>query len=293
MYGKYQFEDRRKNKEKLCIVLAGYKDYLWDTVFDRLFAYIPDDIEVCIMSSGKYSKELSQLCEAHNCSYLSTKENKLTLIQNIAIHLHPNAKFIHKLDEDIFITKDYFEMMEKTYWKATEDKYDVGFVGALLPLNGYGFKRVLEKLNLLEEVEEKFNVVQYGEMKENPAYLDVEFAKYMWGEGGTPFSNIDLLAEQFAREEIAYGLAPFRFAIGAIMFPRSTWKDMGMFPVEKGWNMGIDEQAINSFCFRNSRVIAVSENAFAGHFGYYYQSEGMKQYYKDHKEIFCRDHGCC
>ena len=37
---KYKFEDRRKNKEKLCIILSGYQEYVWDVVFKRIKKYV-------------------------------------------------------------------------------------------------------------------------------------------------------------------------------------------------------------------------------------------------------------
>ena len=33
---RYKFEDRSKNSDTLCIILAGYKENLWDIVFDRI-----------------------------------------------------------------------------------------------------------------------------------------------------------------------------------------------------------------------------------------------------------------
>ena len=46
----YKFEDRRKNCKKLCMVLSGYKDFLWDSVFGRLKKFVPEDIDICILS---------------------------------------------------------------------------------------------------------------------------------------------------------------------------------------------------------------------------------------------------
>ena len=48
--GTHDFIDRSKGYEKLCIILAGYKPTLWEDVFGRLAAFIPDDIDVCIMT---------------------------------------------------------------------------------------------------------------------------------------------------------------------------------------------------------------------------------------------------
>lgn len=285
--GKYKFINRSENRNKLCIVLAGYKEYLWDSVFDRLFAFVEKDIDVCIISSGVYSEDLALICQNNNWSYLSTQKNKLTLAQNIAILLHPNAELIYKLDEDIFITENYFQIMEQTYVQAQkDDKYEVGFVGALLTVHGYGFLRVLEKLNKVEQTEKIFGHLRYGEMGKNPAYTDPNFAKYMWGDGLEELQNIDKVAKEFQKEDIKYELSPFRFAIGAILMPRQIWEDMGKFPVTSGWNMGVDETSLNTYCFLNSKVIVVAENTLVGHFAYFPQNEAMKLFYSEHKENF-------
>ena len=34
--GKYHFYDRSKQKEQMLMILAGYKEFLWDSVFNRV-----------------------------------------------------------------------------------------------------------------------------------------------------------------------------------------------------------------------------------------------------------------
>lgn len=48
--GKYYLFNNSKNQEDLCIILAGYKEFLWDIVFDRIEKFMPDNIDVCIVS---------------------------------------------------------------------------------------------------------------------------------------------------------------------------------------------------------------------------------------------------
>jgi hypothetical protein len=105
----YKFDNRSKNRGKMCYVLAGYKSFLYSVVFARLAKFLDEDIDVCIISSGMYSKELSHICEEHDWSYLSIKKNNVSLAQNTVIRLHPSAEFIYKLDEDIFVTAGYFK----------------------------------------------------------------------------------------------------------------------------------------------------------------------------------------
>ena len=96
--GKYTFINRKKDSEKLCIILAGYKQFLWEDVFGRIEKYVPKDIDVCIVSSGLYSEELAKIAEKNDWSYLSVKQNKVSLAQNIAINLFEKATMIYKLD---------------------------------------------------------------------------------------------------------------------------------------------------------------------------------------------------
>ena len=84
---KYVFEDRRKKSRYACLILAGYKEELWDNVFARITAYVPEDVDVCIVSSGVYSKRLSEIAQKNCWSYVSTKANKITLAKrNISIN---------------------------------------------------------------------------------------------------------------------------------------------------------------------------------------------------------------
>ena len=102
---RYKFENRSKNKDTICMILAGYKEFTWDIVFKRIKEFSNDDIDICIVSSGLYSERLSKIAKINGWSYLSTKRNCVTLAQNMVLKLFPNANYIFKLDEDIFITK--------------------------------------------------------------------------------------------------------------------------------------------------------------------------------------------
>ena len=178
----YKFENRMKNKDKVCIILAGYKEFLYETIFTRIKKFVPDDVEVCILSSGKYSEKLSIIAKENDWSYLSTKRNNVALIQNVAIHLFKNAEYIYKLDEDMFITKGFFETLMKTLKHCEEyGEYKVGFVAPTIPINGFGCRNVLKRFNLLKVYEEKFERPYYaledtGMLRNSP-----EVAKFLWG----------------------------------------------------------------------------------------------------------------
>lgn len=183
-FGKCKWFNRQRNKKKLCIILAGYKSFLYDIVFDRIERYIPSDIDVCIVSSSIFDKKLYDIAEKNQWSYLSTERNNVSLVQNMAIRLHPDAEFIYKIDEDIFMTKNSFEKLMDTYNKAVRDKkYYVGFVAPLIPVNGYGYVRVLEKLNKVDDYKDKFGAVTYGGSGrfDRPIERNPVVAEFFWG----------------------------------------------------------------------------------------------------------------
>ncbi|MBQ7227751.1 MAG: hypothetical protein IJX05_05070 [Clostridia bacterium] len=282
--GKRFFVNRQKSLDKLCIILAGYKEFLYSSVFGRIIKYLPDDIDVCVITSGKRSDIVEKICEEQNWSYLSTKRNNVSLAQNIAISLHPNAEYIYKLDEDIFITENYFENMMRAYKHATGGDYAPGVIAPILPINGYGHMRILEKLNLIELYAEKFEKPKYLAGPSRQIENNSEVADFFWNGEYVP--NIDELNKRFASEPISERPCAIRFSIGAIMFERSLWDEMNYFIVGKGNAMGLDEEYLCQYCMINSRPIMVSENIVVGHLSFGLQNNYMRDYYLKNEDKF-------
>lgn len=288
--GKFRFVDRKKDYQRLCIILAGYKQFLWDDVFGRIKKYIPSDVDVCIVSSGLWSDKLDKLALENGWSYLSVKKNKVTLAQNIAINLFKNADFIYKLDEDMFVTKNFFDVLLKTYEKVESNSfYKVGFVAPLIPINDYSYFRVLEKLDLVKSFEKRFGVVKCDWDNTSSLITNPKIATYLWGKTEKKLRDLDALAKEFYSTNLEYSICPIKFSIGAVLFSRKLWKDMGYFEVAMGNNLGRDESQICNYVFSDSRVIVVSENTIVGHFSYGKQTDIMKKYYKANREIFKLD----
>ena len=112
---KYKFANRQNGKDKLLIIIAGYKKYTYESVFSRVEKYVLADTDVCIVSSGLYDQRLSEIALKNKWSYLSLERNCVCLAQNVAILLHPHAQYIYKMDEDIFITQGCMDKMFETY----------------------------------------------------------------------------------------------------------------------------------------------------------------------------------
>ena len=283
---KYTFDNRSKGSDTVCIILAGYKAFTWDIVFERIKKFAPKNIDICIISSGVNSDRLREIAKDNNWSYLAVKRNCVTMTQNIAIKLFDKAKYIYKIDEDIFVTENLFTELKHTYDMVDKSgEYKVGFVAPLIPINGYGHVKILNILGLTSYYEKHFESVKYIAGRDRMIESSPEVAKFMWGEGGK-VPQIDILNKKLAKMPFQYSACPIRFSIGAMYFSRELWKDMGYFRVEKGPCMGLDETQVCSFCVCSSRAMIISHNTCVGHLSFGTQNSEMEKYFKKHSDRF-------
>ncbi|MDR3299584.1 MAG: hypothetical protein LBU43_06180 [Candidatus Accumulibacter sp.] len=260
----FNFIDRRVKSDKMLLVLAGYKPMLWEIVFKRIRVFAPEDIDVCVVTAGKNVLELDKMCEKNGWSYLATSTNNCCLAQNIAIELFDTAEWIYKLDEDMFICDGYFSQLHETFIEAEKSRYHVGMVAPLIPVNPHGNIMFLEKLGLLDEYESKFGKAFYD--FETHFEYKFEETMFFW-EHTLP---IDETAKKFQSNERAYSIAPHRFSIGAILFRKAVWEEMGGFSVFQGNGVGDDETdfATHFLAKTNFYTYIVSENTFAAHYSF-------------------------
>lgn len=285
---KYVFEGAKKDSEKLCYILSGYKPFLWDIIFARIKAFIPDDYDVCIVSSGLYSDKLSTIARENNWCYLSTKTNNVALVQNVTISHFKKANYFFKLDEDIFVTDHYFDNLIHLYtYLKKESSFDVGVVAPMIPINGFAHALVLERYHLTKDYENKFERVLQKAGGDRMIENNPEAAKYMWGENSS-VPNIDKIATDLNNDSFSFVPVPVKFSIGAILFDRSMWETIGYFkfPSKKAPFMGGDESQICSECVLQGRPFIVSKNAVVGHLSFGKQNQAMKDFYLTHPEIF-------
>ena len=282
------FVDRRKNSKFLLMILAGYKPFLYEDVFARVKKFVPEYFDVCIISSGLFDETLNKIALENDWSYLSTAQNNAPLIQNLAIMLHEQAECIFKMDEDIFITEGVFDTLMKTaHYVQTHSHYNVGFVAPLIPINGYGHIRLLEKLGLVETYEKMFEPVKYGYIPSKMIQTSSKVAKFFWGEGEI-VPSIDAMNAAFRIQKMQYSVCPVYFSIGFIHYQRNLWKAMNGWelPPQNSWGPAVDERQICKFCVLASAAIIVAENAVVGHLSFDGQNAAMKEYYLTHKEVF-------
>ncbi|KAF0996460.1 hypothetical protein [Geobacillus sp. TFV-3] len=279
----YTFVDRRKNSDQLLIVLAGYKPYLWPFTLERIARHAPSNLDICLVSSGLYSEELANWAEHHHWSYLSTMINEVSLAQNLAIAEHPEAEWIYKLDEDIFITDQYFEHLRSGYEHIEEEGlFNPGFVAPIINVNGYTYIEFLKSMGLDQKYKQIFGELRYA-ANGIKCHSDPEAAQWIW-QHSLP---LDEAARKIASQAFHYSTVPHRFSIGAILLKREYWEKIGGFKIgTKEGILGGDEEDLCRKCMEHSRVMCVVHNVFCGHFSFFLQEESMKRFLERHKELF-------
>ncbi len=281
----YIFENRKSDKSKLLYVLAGYKLELWQDVSSRLLKFLPDDIDVCILSSGKYAEQLSKCAEKNGWSYLSTSVNDVAIIQNIAIKLFEKATYIFKMDEDIFTTRGCFEKLYDVLLQAQKDGVEVGFVGPIIPLhtNGHLF---LEQFALEENYQKKIGTrcVPGGRWTNRGYATNSKIPEFLWSVG-----NIDDLNKQIEEKDNKYVITPIKYAICFILFERKLYEDMGGFnvvPETRSAGVNGDEGQVMEYCMHHCKCTVVASNTLCGHFSYPEQEKEMMRFKQENASLF-------
>lgn len=283
-----RLEERHRGSATLVCMLAGYKSDLWHIVMPRFEAALPEDVDVCLLSPGIYRPELSSLCARKGWSYLSTATNDVCLAQNIAYRLHLKATLIMKLDEDMFLLPDTLSILAREYWRIkAAGKVDPGFVAPMIPLNGFCYHPLLERLDLLEEYEARFGVARIA-CAGTPLQADGNAARWIW-ERTAPLQRTANRLSAAAGEIL---LSSVQFSIGLIAFERQFWQAVGYLPVFRrrllaGMStLGADEEFLCACAVARSRPGVVTLATLAGHFSFGPQYAAMKALLEARPELF-------
>lgn len=283
-----KFIDNRKDTNKLLIVLAGYKQDIWDSVFARLNKYIDKDINVCIVTSGLLSKPLMKLCKKNKWSYLGTDINNLCMAQNDCIRMFPEAQFIFKMDEDMFVTKDCFSTLYNDFLRC-KDEYSVipSIIVPVINVNCVTYFFMLKSAGLLEDFRKKTGIrpmVTNGLHHSIDVLESPKMSTYMW-------EHFDI--DTFKMGFVDMMPSPIRFSIGLMMMTRNIWEELGGFPVDlnakeeyRRIGLGEDEKALCKFAMNHAKPIMIDFNTCVGHLGYGPQTKEMIKFYKSHKHLF-------
>ena len=284
---KYKVEGSVKGLPKMLFVLSGYKQELWDDVFTRIKRNQPSDMEVCIASSGKYVPELSELCKKYDWVYLSTKLNNVCVATNVVIREFPQAEYIYKLDEDIYVPDGYFDDMYEAYQRIEkkESAYKIGYICPVLPLGFYGMHDFLLKKGCLGEYEQLFGKHYVGGTELNPNFRNHNgLDEYIWSKIG----NFDDCAKEYSNEPFSYELCGTRSGIATILFKRDFWNSLGGLKRYKGIGVGTngDEGQITAYCALNFRPSFCVKNIFVGHFSFGGAEQNVLKFREQHPDIF-------
>lgn len=277
----YHFINRSKEKENLCYVLAGYEQSLWESTLARVEAFQSDAVDYCLVSSGKYDEKLDRMAEHNDWSYLYTEKNQVCFIQNRVVELHPFARYVIKLDEDMFIGKDFFELMLDGFKKIEEEgDYRVGYAVPVIPLNCSGYVSYLNLIGKRKEYEAQFGRAYKSRF--SAVFSLEETAEFLWDT----IVNFDSMAEQFTQNR-GWEVCDCYFNIGCIMFTRERWLMMGKWPENpESSGMGMDEAYIYQDNVEKDMSIYEIRNVLAGHLAFGHQKNRMMQYYLNHKDKF-------
>lgn len=286
-HGKILFDNRQVGQKKLLYILAGYKDFCNEVVFQRVEAFTPSDIDICVVCSGKNKTSLRKLCLEKKWSYLSTGINNIAYAQNLVIQFHPNALYIFKMDEDIFLTKDTIDILYKTF--HTTKECNIGFAMPLIPINAFGYPYFLKKYQLLDIYSQKYDNPILGTYHTQEICNNPETAVFLWNN----LPQIDNLNLDCQQNQQPYSFSPIKVNIGFILFKREIWEQMGQFRLptinERRTNpvgMALDENQLCSFCFLQYKAILIAQKCAVGHLGFSKQSKIMKHWFLQNLDKF-------
>lgn len=285
----FQFQDRRRRSTTAVCMLAGYKPDLWPYVMPRFKSALPD-ADVCLVSPGLRNEDLVDLCRREGWSYLCTATNDVSLAQNLCYRLHTDAELIVKLDEDIFLLADTISALVREYRLIkAKGVVDPGFVAPMIPINGFCYWHLLERLGWLDEYEARFGRARIAcsgiAIQNDPAA-----ARWMW-ERTAP---LEATARRLASLPTQILLCPIKFSIGLIVFERVFWETIGYLPVYHRRllaglsTLGADEEHICAKAVTSSRPIVVTTASLAGHFSFGPQYAAMKSLIDSRPELFTR-----
>ncbi|MBR3306723.1 MAG: hypothetical protein IKI75_05660 [Lachnospiraceae bacterium] len=281
-----EFYDQRTGADNLLMIVAGFQEYYWETVLERvredqrLFTEALD-VCVCVPKGNDRIDGLREICKKNKWSFLHITDNQLAKAQNIVLFLHDKAQWIYKIDEDIILPRDYFTRMKRGYAEAGPRlRHRVGFLAPVLNINFCGTEVFLKSLDLEEKCAAELGDFIYGS---DGSFLSPAMGVWIW-EKCTPF---DMVAKEFERiNEGKFACCTTRFSVGAFLMLREFWEDMGGFEVAPEGVLGREEEQMNERCINKVCVMAMDCSILAGHLGFGWQKDAVHQFYDDNREAF-------
>jgi hypothetical protein len=280
------FDDRRQGARTLVCIIAGYQPELWHASLSS-FAAALHDVDVCVVTPGLAVDELRAQCTSRGWSYLGTATNDPSLAQNLCYRLHPDARMIVKVDEDIFLLPQTIVNLVRRYDAIRASGVNPGYLAPIIPINGFGCRPLLEMLDLLEEFEERFGKAGTVHSSE-PIHDDPLAARWVW-ERTAPLAET---ARKLSSVPVRDLPCSVRLNLGIVVFERTFWEEIGQLPVRRRRlvmglsNTDADEEHICTQAVAASRPGIVTTAALAGHFGFPAQHDAMLSLLESKPHLF-------
>jgi hypothetical protein len=270
---RHELVDRSRGSGRMLLLMAGHKPRLWPWTLPRIERDLPQDIDVCLITPGVDRPELRSWAQRAGWSYLTTRGGHVSVAQNLAIRAHPRARYVFKLDEDIFIPSAYFESLQRGYERVRDAlDFSIGLCAPTLNVNGFSYVDYLDRLRLSDEYRRRFGPLRRAS-DGIPAFADGDAAVWLWSHG----LPVEETARRFDTAEPSDRIVPHRYSIGAILYERELWEEMrGFKRMEHSPGLGEDEGHICASCVSFSRVMVVLGDVYAGHFGFGPQQPAME-----------------
>ena len=264
----FTFVDRQKGSKDLVLLVAGFQPYFWDIGLENIqiaSSKIDADVCICIPKGGNDAGRLLEFANKFGWSVLWLKDDLLAQAQNDAIRLHSKAERIYKLDEDIMIGEDYFLDMQEAYRLSADSDYDAGLIVPILNINLATMLDFVNSLGIREDFDACFGTKKIGDTF---YWSSEDVASYLQ----QPVLQKGLSAVcDVIRKKNAGVIKPIpcRYSIGAILFSRCVWEEMGGFEVHEVGALAMEEEQVNSWTQLHSKPIICAMNVFASHMGYF------------------------
>ena len=235
------------------LLIVNDRPYLLPIVLNRIIKFTNwDKFELWILENYA-SDSVKKIIAAYKTKYsfiniYFQEINQISQIQNSIISKLKRDLYI-KLDDDIFVTKNWTNGFVNI---IERNNYDISIGSVVIPVNGFGWKIFLEKMDLVSEFYKKFpdlSIIQ-GCM-ETAVWKNPKVAQFMW-EHSLPLDTIankfiNSQNEKFEDYEVQY-----RYSIGAITFTHDFWKKMGGWKIDE--NFFKKEKAFNFLNFVNNKI---------------------------------------
>jgi len=225
-------------KSKIPILLITHdRPYLLPKVLNRLIKFTDlDEFEIWILDNAS-KPSTKRIISAYSEKYtflnvFSQEVNQVSVIQNSIISKLKRDLYI-KLDDDIFVTENWYSSFINVYER---NKEDISIGSVIIPINGFGWKSFLEIMNYKEEFNSKFKGIKLVQGCTEPAvWNNDKVCEFIWNKC-IPLEHTTEKFLKMQNNNFIDFIVPHRYSIGAIVFSHEFWEKMGGWKVDEGFN---------------------------------------------------------